>query len=80
MEVPRLEVELELLPMANVTARAMPDSSYVWNLHHSSRQRQILNPMSKARDRTCNQMVPNRIRFHCITIGTPPKIFNYKLL
>ena len=32
------------------------------NLHHSSRQRRIVNPLSKGRDRTCNLMVPSRIR------------------
>ena len=30
--------------------------------HHSSRQRRILNPMSKARNQTRNLMVPSRIR------------------
>ena len=30
--------------------------------HHSSWQRQILNPLSKARDRTRNLMVPNQTR------------------
>ena len=29
--------------------------------HHSSQQCQILNPLSKARDRTCNLMVSSRI-------------------
>ena len=29
----------------------------------SSWQHQILNPLSEARDRTCNLMVPSRIRF-----------------
>ena len=38
---------------------------------HSSRQRQILNPLSEARDRTCNLMVPSRIFFCCATTGTP---------
>ena len=33
------------------TATAMPDPSHVCNLHHSSRQHQILNPLSKARDK-----------------------------
>ena len=32
------------------------------NLHHSSLQRQILNPLSKARGRTHNLMVPSRVR------------------
>ena len=40
-------------------------------LHHSSRQRQILNPLSEARDRTHHLMVPSWIRFHCATTGTP---------
>ena len=31
------------------------------NLHHSSRQRQILNPLNKARDRTHNLMVSSQI-------------------
>ena len=31
----------------------MPDPSLVFHLHHSSRQRRILNPLSEARDRTC---------------------------
>ena len=34
------------------TATAMPDGSHVCDLHHSSPQRQILNPLSKDRDRT----------------------------
>ena len=32
------------------------------NLHHSSRQRRIVNPLSKGRDRTRDLMVPSRIR------------------
>jgi len=32
------------------------------SLHHSSQQRRILNPLSKARDGTHNLMVPRRIR------------------
>ena len=37
-------------------------SERVCNLHHSSRQRRIVNPLSKGRDRTCNLMVPSLIR------------------
>ena len=40
-------------------------------LYHSSRQCWIFNPLSEARDRTCNLMVPSWIRFCCATIGTP---------
>ena len=31
----------------------------------------ILSPLSEARDRTCNLMVPSRIHFCCATMGTP---------
>ena len=62
MEVPRLGVQWELQPPAYARATAMQDLSRVCELHHSSRQRQILNPLSEARDRTCNLMVPSRIR------------------
>ena len=37
----------------------------------SSWQHQILNPLSKARDRTYNLTVPSQIHFHCTTIRTP---------
>ena len=41
------------------------------SLHHGSQQHGILNPLSEARDRTCNLLVPSQIRFHCATSGTP---------
>jgi len=47
------------------------------SLHHSPWQRRILNPLSKARDRTHNLMVPSRIRFHCNMTGTPTFSFFY---
>ena len=62
MEVPRLGVQLELLPPACTAARATLDLSRVCDLHHSSRQRRIVNPLSKGRDRTRNLIVPSRIR------------------
>ena len=40
-------------------------------LRHSSQQRQIPYPLSKARDRTHNLLVPSRICFHCAMMGTP---------
>ena len=52
MEVPRLGVELELQLPAYTTASAMLDLSPLCDLHHTSGQRQILNPLSKASDRT----------------------------
>ena len=53
MEVPRLGVRLEMQLPAYTTATAMPDPSRLCDLCHSSWQRQMLKPLSKARDRTC---------------------------
>ena len=50
VEVPRLGVHLELQLLAYATTAAMPDPSHICNLHHSSWQYQILNPLSKVRD------------------------------
>ena len=50
MEVPRLRVESELQLPAYTTATATQDLSHVCDPHHSSRQRQVLNPLSEARD------------------------------
>jgi len=52
MEIPRLGVKLELLPPAYAIAAATRDPSHICDLHHSSRQRQIINPLSKASNRT----------------------------
>ena len=43
-------------------------------------QCQILNPLSEARDRTCNLMVPSQISFHCTTMGTPISGLFYYIL
>ena len=50
MEVPRREGESQLHLLAYTTATATPDPSHVYDLHHSSWQRWILNPLSEARD------------------------------
>ena len=52
MEAPRLGVASELQLPAYVTATAMPKPSCICDLHHSSRQCQILNSLSTARDWT----------------------------
>ena len=52
MEVPRLGIELELQLPAYTTATATQDLSCVCDLHHSSRQHRILNPLCEARDQT----------------------------
>ena len=53
MEVPKLGVQPELWPPVYATATATQDLSRICDLHHSSWQRLILNPLSEARDPTC---------------------------
>ena len=60
MEVPKLGVELEL--PVYTTATATCNLSHICNLHHSSLQRQILNPQSEARDRIQVLMDTTRAR------------------
>ena len=73
MEVPGLEVKSEVQLPAYTTATATQDLSLVCDLHlhRSSRQRQILNPLSEARDRTCNLTVPGRVRVRGTMRGSP---------
>ena len=72
MKVPRLGVQSELQLPAYTTATAMPDPSPVYDLHRSSWQHQIPDPLIEARDRTCNLMVDTSwIRFRCTTMGAP---------
>ena len=49
MEVPRLGVKSYLQLLAYCTAPAMPDPSHVCDLHHSSLQHWILNPLRRPR-------------------------------
>ena len=63
MDVPRPGVESELQPLAFTTATAMPALRHVCDLHHSSQQRQILNPQSEARDQTRILMVTSGVCF-----------------
>ena len=55
---------------AYARATATRDLSHICNLHHSSQQCWILNPLIEARDRTHNLMVPSRIHLHCTMMGT----------
>ena len=55
---------------AYTTVTATQDLSHVCDLHHSSWQCRILIPLSEARDRTWNLMVPGQIHFHCARTGT----------
>ena len=75
MGVPRLGVKSKLQLPAYTTATATWDLSHVCDLHHSSQQCPILNPLSEARNRTRNLLVPSRIPFRCATMGTRRSVF-----
>ena len=64
MKVPRLGVESELELLAYTTAKATQDPSHIGDLYHSSWQRGILNPPSKARDLTHVLMVTSGVHYH----------------
>ena len=59
MEVPRPGVESKLQLPTYTTATATPDPSRICDLHHSSRQHQIL--LREARDRTHILMDASRV-------------------
>ena len=61
LEVLRLGVESEIQLLAYTTATATPDPSHTCNLHHSSRQGWIFNPLREARDQTHIPMDTSRI-------------------
>ena len=85
MEVSRLGVEMELQPTATVTQ----DLSCAFCLPYSPQQQRILNPISKARDRTCifmdtswvcNLMNHNRNSLYCVLSSELPFNNFYLLL
>ena len=73
MEVPRLGVESELQLPACTIATATRDLGHVCNLQHSSRQCQILNPLSKARAGNHILMDTSWVHYHWAMMGTPLK-------
>ena len=80
MKIPRLGVKckLQLLPYATaVTAPQNP--SLVCKLHHHSRQRWILNPLSEAGGQTHILMDTSQVHFHCAMTGTPKYTFLFNL-
>ena len=75
VEVRRLGVELELQLPAYTRAMATQYLSCICDIHdehHSSWQRWILNPLCKARNRTCNLTIPSLIHFCYAMTGTQP--------
>ena len=70
MEVPRLGVK-SAAAQAYTTVIATRDPSCTCDLHHSSRQHWIPDPLSKPRDQTHILTDTGWIRFCCTTRGTP---------
>ena len=64
MEVSKLGVELELHLPAYATTTATQDLSHIRDLHHSSRQSQILEPLNKARDQPHILMDTSQACYH----------------
>ena len=52
MKVPGLGVESELLPLAYAIAKATRDPKHICDLHQSSRQLRIHNPLLETKDWT----------------------------
>ena len=71
MGVPRLGVESELQLPAIATATATWDPNSISSLHCSLQQSWILNPLSKARDRTTSSWILVRFLICWDTMGTP---------
>ena len=70
MEVPRLGVESELHLSDCSTTTAMPDLRHIYDLHHSSWQCWIPNPLSKPRGRTRVLMDASQVCYHWASTGT----------
>ena len=70
MEVPR-QGESKLQLLAHATATAVLDPSHVCNLHRSSWQCRILNPLIEAKGRTCIFMDASLVRKPLNHMATP---------
>ena len=71
MEFPRLGVELELQLLAYATPIAMSDLSHICNIHLSSWQCRIFNPLSGARDQTCILKDTSQVLYCWAMMWTP---------
>ena len=63
-EVARLGVELKLQPLAFTRATATRDLSHICNLHYSSWQHWIFNPLGEARVQTHVLMDTSQVHYH----------------
>ena len=74
MEIPRLEICL-IAAVAATLHHSHSNLGSELRLQPTSQQHWIINPLSEARDRTHNLMVPHRIHFCCTTTGTPDAFY-----
>ena len=79
MEAPRLGVQLEPQLPDYTTATATGDPSHICNLHHSSRQRHIPHPLSRAKDQTHILTDTSQISFLWATTECPILVFLWHL-
>ena len=75
IEVPRPGVQSELQLPTYTTATATRDMKWLSQLHHSSQQCRILNPLSKARDRTLVHMDASWVHQLLSHSGNSPPLF-----
>ena len=73
-------VKSELQLPAYARATAMPDPSCVYNLHHSSRQHRILNPLKEAGDQTYVLMDASQFPLSHDGNSLPPNVFKIVIL
>ena len=79
MEIPRLGVELELQLSTYTRTTTMPDSICICELHHSSWQCWLLNPLSEARGQTRILMNASSNGTCWATTGMPRFLFSFFL-
>ena len=60
--------------LSTATSIATADLSCFCNLHHSSWQCWIVNPLSEVRDQICILRDTSLVPFHCATMGTPQSL------
>jgi len=72
-------VKSELQLPAYIAATETQDLSHICNLHHSSCQCQIPNPLSEAGDQTCILMVISQVHFFWATKGTSTHFLYHSL-
>ena len=75
MEVPRLGSNQSCSHQPLPQPQQWQDLSHICNLHHSSQQHQILNPLSEASDQNHILMDTSRVRYCWVTTGTPLWLF-----